>query len=72
MVRISGFHPDGPGSIPGIGALVFGHLYHITVVVIHAIKGKKVEFQMRRLFSLDLSDFHLTKKIIHPLNDIDL
>ena len=51
MVRISGFHPDGPGSIPGIGALVFGHLYHITVVVIHAIKGKKVEFQMRRLFS---------------------
>jgi hypothetical protein len=21
--RISGFHPDGPGSIPGIGATIF-------------------------------------------------
>ena len=22
-VRISGFHPDGPGSIPGLGGLFF-------------------------------------------------
>lgn len=42
MVRISGFHPDGPGSIPGIGALVFDHLYHITVVVIHVMRKEKV------------------------------
>ena len=27
MARIAGFHPAGPGSIPGVGALIFLKLF---------------------------------------------
>ena len=37
-VRISGFHPDGPGSIPGLGGFLF---YNDFQVMINLYLGTK-------------------------------
>ena len=30
MVRIAGFHPTGPGSIPGNGIIILSYRYRVT------------------------------------------
>ena len=34
MARIAGFHPAGPGSIPGVGDLIFSTFFLIFVTSI--------------------------------------
>ena len=62
VVRIPGFHPGGPGSIPGVGTLFFLVLLHSPRAVRKIFPRKHVTITQTRVSTHVLFTFHVSTK----------
>ena len=62
MARIAGFHPAGPGSIPGVGELFFSFFHNQLIFL-----SKYNQFDLIKL-TVSLPIFNISIKLYDPLN----
>ena len=66
MARIAGFHPAGPGSIPGVGEIVFYFLVLFSRAIYKKIQKKSL-FDLIKL-TISTHFFNVSTKLYEVLN----